>query len=87
MGGVINAERQFVAQIGPGGFWRKLETQAFLAVEIFGARDQQQAGVGEGHEADAKLAGHLKNSAAVMSERAMSAIFLPSFIATLRIIA
>ena len=62
-------------------------SEPFLAVEAFGGRDEQQPGIGKRHIADAQVLGHFSSSAAVMIERAISAIFLPSFIATLRIIA
>ena len=87
MGGVVNAKRQLVAQIGPGGFRAKLESEPFVPVEAFRGGDEEQSGVGERHEADAQGLGHFSSSAAVMMERAISTIFLPSFMATLRIIA
>ena len=84
VGGIENAERQLVADIGPGGLAHEVEGEALSVSEALPRRDMEQGGIEERDIADAQ-APHLSSSAAVTMARAMSAILRFSFIAALRI--
>ena len=86
MGGVENPDEQLVAYIRPGGFAHQIETDPFRRSEALDMRHMQKRCIREWDIADAQHS-HRKSSDAVMIERAISAIFFFSFIATLRIIA
>ncbi len=84
MRGVEIAEIELVPDIGPRHLPHEIEMQALVLCEAeFGRRDQER-GVDERDEADADGHRHRNSSAAVTTERAISAIFFFSFIAVRR---
>ncbi len=79
------AGHELVADIGPGGVSHEFNLDAPRGGEMLGFRHVEQRRVGQRHISDAQTFRHRNSSAAVMMERATSAIFLFSFIATWRI--
>ena len=75
---------QLVADIGPGDFGDELDIEPARGGEVLCLRHVEQRGVGQRHISDAQPFRHRNSSAAVMMDRAISAIFLFSFIATWR---
>jgi hypothetical protein len=73
-----------VADIGPGGVSYEFNLDAPRGGEMLGVRHVEQRRVGQRHISDAQTIRHRNSSAAVMMERATSAIFLFSFFATWR---
>ena len=85
MRGVEQADVELVAHVRPRHFAHQLDVEAFGRGEALVDRDDQRGRVAERDEADAQaLVAHLNSSAAVMTDCAISAIFLFSFIAVLR---
>ena len=85
MRGVEQADVELVAHVRPGDFAHQLDIQAFGCGEALVDCDDQRGRVHERDEADAQpLVAHLNSSDAVMTDCAISAIFLFSFIAVLR---
>ncbi|MGC2224189.1 MAG: hypothetical protein WA624_18505 [Methylocella sp.] len=78
------AGHELVADIGPGGVSHEFNLDAPRRGEVLGFRHMEQCRVGQRHISDPQAFCHRNNSAAVMMERATSAIFLFSFIATWR---
>ncbi len=79
------AGHELVADIGPRGISHEFNLDAPRGGEMLGFRHVEQRRVGQRHISDAQPFRHRNRSAAVMMERATSAIFLFSFIATWRI--
>ena len=87
MRGVEQADVELVAHVRPRHFAHQLDVEAFLGGEALVDRDEQRGRVASGMKPmrnRAPLVAHLNISAAVITDCAISAIFLFSFIAVLR---
>ena len=87
MRGIEQADVELVAHVRPRHLAHQLDVEPFLGGEALVDRDEQRGRVGERDEADAQppaIGTHLNISEAVITDCAISAIFLFSFIAVRR---
>ena len=83
--GVEQADVELVAHVRPRHLAHEIDVEAFGRGEALVDRDDQRGRVAKRNEADAQaLIAHLNSSAAVITDCAISAIFLFSFMAVLR---